>query len=136
LRLREGCEATDKPWLVFLRFFPFHTGEAADLVKFDPGLILKHGCEELALNHLLSGEEEDTVSPLLTDVAFISFEVNVPSEWTSLRVLYLFPVGVLVEEQLWVVNLSCEDKVVLGGTLTTLSILLTFHLSDALRDFF
>ena len=85
---------------------------------------------------MFSREEEDTVSPLLTDVAAIGFEIDMPGEGTRVRVLDVLPIRVLVEEQLWVVNLSCEDKVVLGGTLTTLSILLTFHLSDALRDFF
>ena len=47
----------------------------------------------------------------MTDVALISLEVDVPCERTSLVYLHILSISVLVDAELWRIDLASEDKI-------------------------
>lgn len=55
--------------------------ESTYFVENNSTLLIFDRWEEVALDHLFAGEKENTVAMLLTNVAAICFEVNMPIEW-------------------------------------------------------
>ena len=115
LRLRKRCKSANQPRfliVLLLVLFALFIAEAAYLVEGDPALLIFHRREEIALNDLLSREEEQAVAPLLADVAPVGLAVHVPDEGTLHVELHIVLVRVLILKQLRSEDVAREDQIV------------------------
>lgn len=130
LRLGQRCERTDQPRGIIVILLLQFVCKAAKFVEADARVAGVDWREKVALDDLLAREEQDTIAPLLADVAAVEFEIDVPSEG-SLRVMkQVVLVRVLVEEKLRVVHLPGEDEIVEFDALVDLPVLQAVHLGN------